>query len=250
MKKPKFNICTLALYASMLTGTQVWAVAPEQPVTDTPLTSDRQKVSYTIGVKAAQELKPYELDLSAYLVGYKDACMNSSFKLSEQDMNASISKFQQEIQAKREMEHQQMKDKMQQSAAGNLSATSKFLAANKILPGMQTTTSGLQYKIIKAASGDKAKLGQQVTVNYKGSTMDGKEFDNSYKRNRSETFKLAKGELIDGWVEALQLMPIGSTWQVTVPPALGYGDKGMPPAIEPNMVLVFEIELVAAKDPA
>jgi len=123
----------------------------------------------------------------------------------------------------------------------------KFLANNKAQPGVQVTASGLQYKIIKQGTGPKPKLGDSVTVNYKGSTIDGKEFDNSYKRNRSETFKLEKGGLIDGWIEALQLMPVGSTWQVTVPPALGYGERGMPPVIEPNSVLIFDIELIATK---
>jgi FKBP-type peptidyl-prolyl cis-trans isomerase FklB len=246
MKTPKFNVCIAVMYASLLTSAQAYANMPD-PTTGLSLVSEQQKVSYTIGVKTAQELTQYDLDTAAYLAGYKDAAMGASFQLSEQDMDASITKFQQEIHDKRETEHKQMAKKMQDSAVKNLAAGTKFLDNNKTQPGVQVTASGLQYKIIKTGTGPKPKLGESVTVNYKGSTIDGKEFDSSFKRNRSATFKLEKGALIDGWVEALQMMPTGSTWQIIVPPALGYGEHGMPPVIEPNSVLIFQIELISVK---
>jgi FKBP-type peptidyl-prolyl cis-trans isomerase len=244
IKHKIIKISTLALLASLVTSSPAYS---DETTTasgaSVAMKSDQQKLSYTIGVKAAQELKLYDLDTAAYLAGYKDMATDTKLQLADKEMEAAIMQFQKSVKAKYD---EQMK-KMQEAAKGNLSTGAKYLENNKTQAGVLVTPSGLQYKIITAGTGAKPTLGQSVTVNYKGSTIDGKEFDNSYKRNRSETFKLEKGGLIEGWVEALQMMPVGSTWHIVIPSSLGYGDKGSPPVIEPNAVLVFDIELVSVK---
>jgi FKBP-type peptidyl-prolyl cis-trans isomerase FklB len=120
-----------------------------------------------------------------------------------------------------------------------------FLAANKGKPGVVTLPSGLQYKIVKEGTGKKPTIDDTVVCNYRGTLIDGTEFDSSYKRNETATFPV-KG-VIKGWTEVLQLMPVGSTWQVFIPPSLAYGERGAGNSIGPNATLVFEVELVAIK---
>ena len=116
-----------------------------------------------------------------------------------------------------------------------------FLQKNKAKPGVVTLSDGLQYKILQSGKGPKPTADDVVTVNYVGHTVDGKEFDNSYKRGQPATFQL--NQVIAGWTEALQLMPTGSTWELYIPAQLAYGDQGMPPAIKPNETLIFKVTL-------
>jgi len=139
------------------------------------------------------------------------------------------------------------KNRAQAKAAGdkNRAEGEAFLAANKSKEGVVTLPSGLQYKIITAGTGPKPTLEQTVVCQYRGTLIDGKEFDSSYKRGQPATFPV-KG-VIKGWTEALQLMPVGSKWQVFVPSALAYGERGAGADIQPGATLIFEIELVAIK---
>jgi FKBP-type peptidyl-prolyl cis-trans isomerase FklB len=130
----------------------------------------------------------------------------------------------------------------------NKKAGEEFLAANKTKEGVITLPSGLQYKILKAGTGPVPKLTDMVTTQYKGTLIDGTEFDSSYSRGEPATFGV-RG-VVKGWTEALQLMPVGSKWQLYIPSALAYGERGSPPKIGPNQTLVFDLELVGIKEPA
>ncbi len=121
----------------------------------------------------------------------------------------------------------------------------QFLAENAKKEGVKTTASGLQYKALKEGTGPKPKATDTVTVNYRGTFIDGKEFDSSYKRNQPATFPL--NGVIKGWTEGLQLMPVGSKYMFYIPPALAYGERGYPGAVPPNSVLIFEVELLSIK---
>jgi len=136
-------------------------------------------------------------------------------------------------------------DQMQTDAQKNLKAGQTFLQTNKTKPGVVTLPDGLQYKIMKNGTGQKPGLTDTVTVHYAGTLIDGTEFDSSYKRNEPATFPVAG--VIPGWTEALQLMPVGSTWELYIPANLAYGDQGAPPTIGPNQVLVFKVQLLDVK---
>ena len=128
------------------------------------------------------------------------------------------------------------------SAEKNKAAGEAFLAANKIKPNVITLTDGLQYKILIEGKGVRPTAKDRVTVHYAGTLINGKEFDSSYKRGQPATFPV--NAVIRGWIEALQLMPVGSTWELYIPSVLAYGENGAPPSIGPNEVLIFKVELI------
>ncbi|MFA6409290.1 MAG: FKBP-type peptidyl-prolyl cis-trans isomerase [Gammaproteobacteria bacterium] len=134
---------------------------------------------------------------------------------------------------------------MQTTQDKNQTQGTAFLEANKTKPGVVTLVSGLQYKIIKEGKGAKPSPNDVVTVHYAGTLIDGTEFDSSYKRGQPASFPV--GAVIPGWVEALQMMPVGSTWELYIPSQLAYGTRGAPPLIGPNSVLVFKVELLDIK---
>jgi len=166
----------------------------------------------------------------------KDSIAGGKTLLTDDEAKAAITQLQDEV---RKAEEQ----KMQQAAETNKKAGDAFLAANKTKDGVVTTPSGLQYKILTAGSGAKPAATETVVCNYRGTLVDGTEFDSSYKRGQPATFPV--GGVIKGWTEALQLMPVGSKWQLFVPSDLAYGERGRSPVIEPNSTLVFEVELVS-----
>jgi FKBP-type peptidyl-prolyl cis-trans isomerase FklB len=135
---------------------------------------------------------------------------------------------------------------MQQAGETNKKQGDAFLAANKGKEGVVTLPSGLQYKILSAGTGPKPATSDSVVCNYRGTLIDGTEFDSSYKRGQPATFPV--GGVIKGWTEALQLMPVGSKWQLFVPSELAYGERGTGADIGPNAVLIFEVELLSIQD--
>jgi len=195
----------------------------------------RDKVSYSIGADIGNNLKRSDLDLNADFLtrGIKDAFAGKTV-LTDEEMKATLQAFQTEMQAK-------MAAKQKAAGEKNKADSDKFLEENKKKEGIVTTASGLQYKIIKAGDGPKPKPSDTVSVNYRGTLIDGKEFD---KSKEPVTFQVEG--VIPGWVEALQLMPVGSKWQLFIPPALAYGEQA-PPMIGPNQALVFEVELLEIK---
>lgn len=130
-------------------------------------------------------------------------------------------------------------------AANSTNSGEAFLEKNKAQPGVTTTADGLQYKVITEGKGPKPKLDDQVTVHYQGTLVNGQEFDSSYKRGEPATFPV--NGVIPGWTEALQLMPVGSTWELYIPAKLAYGEQGAPPVIGPNETLIFKVELLGIK---
>jgi FKBP-type peptidyl-prolyl cis-trans isomerase len=202
------------------------------------LKTEQDKVNYGIGVSIGKNFKQQgmEVDVDLVVKGLKDELTGKKLLLSDDEMRKTLSAYQQELRQK------QMKAK-QKAAMDNKKVGEDFLAENKKKEGVVTLPSGLQYQILKAGEGLKPTTADTVEVRYRGTLVDGKEFDSSGSKTR--TFKLA--EIIPGWREALQLMPVGSKWQLIVPSELAYGERGMGQFIMPNSTLIFEVELAAIK---
>jgi len=156
--------------------------------------------------------------------------------LTEQEAQAVLTEMQTEVSKKRQ-------EQMQQAAASNKAQGDAFLAANKAKEGVVTLPSGLQYKILKAGTGPKPTASDTVSCNYRGTLINGTEFDSSAKHG--DAAKFGVGQVIKGWSEALQLMPVGSKWQLFVPASLAYGERGAGGDIGPDATLIFEVELVS-----
>lgn len=218
---------TIAFAATLMAGCAA---------TSTKLTTDKQRISYVVGYQIGQNLKQQhmEIDPQAFSQAVADVLGGSPAKMSDTEMRQAILAYQQ----KRAAEGTAMADK-------NLKAGQAFLAQNKTRPGVVTLPSGLQYKIITAGHGRKPKLTDTVVANYRGTLVDGTEFDSSYKRGVPATFPLQN--VIKGWQEALQLMPAGSKWEVYIPSDLAYGPNGAGSAVGPNETLIFDIELLKIK---
>jgi FKBP-type peptidyl-prolyl cis-trans isomerase len=201
------------------------------------LKTKQDSVSYAIGVLNGKNMKQQELDLDVNLMtaGMKDA-MSAEGKalLTEEQIQGIIMRFQNEAMLKQQ-------EKMMKKADDNKKKGEEFLAANKTKAGVKTTASGLQYMVLKAGDGRSPVDSSQVKVHYRGTLIDGTEFDSSYKRGQPAEFPV--NGLIKGWQEALKLMKIGDKLQLFVPAELGYG-MNAPPNIGPNQVLIFEMELL------
>ncbi len=201
------------------------------------LATEQDKISYAIGADIGGSLKRMEaeVNLDKLTAGLRDALAGSKLQLSDEEIMASMQAFQ--TKAREKM--------MAQRAAATEKAAKagvEFLEANKKKEGVVTLPSGLQYKVIKQGDGVKPKATDTVKTHYRGTLVDGKEFDSSYKRGEPAQFPV--GGVIKGWTEALQLMPVGSKWQLVIPSDLAYGEQGAGADIPPNSVLVFEIELL------
>lgn len=223
----------LALTAGLIAAMATPLIA-EPAATDAPK-DQKEKVSYAIGADIAGNLKNAELDLDTkfLLKGLNDG-LAGTVTMSEEERQSTLQAFGAEQQAK-------MMTKAKETADKNKAASDKFLEENKGKEGVQTTASGLQYKIEKAGDGPKPTAEDTVKVHYSGKLIDGTEFDSSYKRGEPAEFGV--GDVIPGWTEALQLMPVGSKWQLFIPPTLAYGEQA-PPVIGPNQTLIFEVELL------
>ena len=171
--------------------------------------------------------------------GLKDGLVGGKTLLTEEEAQAAIKVVQEEV-GKQQME------KMQAAGAANKKEGDAFLAANKGKEGVVTLPSGLQYKILKEGTGPKPTATDTVVCNYRGTLINGTEFDSSYKRGQPATFPVSG--VIKGWTEALQLMPVGSKWQLFIPSDLAYGDRGAGADIGPDSTLIFEVELVSIQE--
>ncbi|HAP37184.1 MAG TPA: hypothetical protein DCQ28_15105 [Bacteroidetes bacterium] len=202
------------------------------------LKTDKDSVSYSIGMDVGMtfQRQGIEVNPETFLQGFKDVADTSAKPLMTEDqVRATMMAYQQKMMAKAQ------EKMMQQSGTANAEGE-KFLTENKTKSGVVTTASGLQYKIIKAGKGKKPSAANEVKVHYKGTLINGTEFDNSYKRG--EPITLPVGGVIAGWTEALQLMPVGSKWQLFIPAHLGYGNTQSGP-IPPGSTLIFDVELLA-----
>ncbi len=213
--------------------------------TATPLTltTDKDKVSYAIGmnIKTAMKRDGVDVDTAILLRGLQDALAGSKPLLTDQEVQATMTALQGDLRKKQELQQQQLADT-------NKKEGDAFLAANKTKEGVVALPSGLQYKILQEGTGPKPAATDTVTVNYRGTLLDGTEFDSSYKRGQPTP--VAVGRIIKGWTEALQLMPVGSKWQLFIPPDLAYGPRQAGPTIGPNSTLVFEVELLSIQPKA
>lgn len=205
------------------------------------LQDEKSKKSYAMGVEMGKRLKrvPLELDTELLSQGLKDALTGGQRLLTESDLRAAWMSIQSGLRVSEAEARKQL-------AAKNKKDGEAFLAENKTREGVVTLESGLQYKVMKDGAGKKPAASDTVVCHYRGTLLDGKEFGSSLQRDRAPTFSLER--VIKGWREALQLMPVGSKWQLFVPPDLAYGPRGSRPSIGPNATLVFELELVSIRE--
>ena len=198
------------------------------------LDTDKEKFSYAVGVQIALSLRhdgPY-FDAAALTQAIEDVLAGAPLKLTPEEMKQAFNTFQRQRQEER-----------RRLAEINARKGREFLAANGKKAGVVTLPSGLQYQVIKKGSGKKPRLEDTVVVNYRGTFIDGQEFDSSYQRGEPATFTV--GQVIQGWQEVLPLMPVGSHWKVFIPAELAYGERGAGNDIGPNETLIFDIELLA-----
>jgi FKBP-type peptidyl-prolyl cis-trans isomerase FklB len=199
-----------------------------------------EKRSYALGLDLGRQLQKQslEVDSAQFTQGFKDALAGNPPLMSDEEVRATIVALQNEMRAKAVQAQKELAEK-------NKQAGEAFLAENQKKAGVVTLPSGLQYKILQAAAGKKPTAEDTVVCQYRGTLIDGKEFDSSFKRNQPATFQVNR--VIKGWSEALQLMPAGSKWQLFIPSGLAYGERGAGPDVPPNSTLIFEVELVSIK---
>ncbi len=215
------------------------AVKPRTPPVLT-LKTQKDKVSYALGANLGMNLHKQSVDVDPAIVlrGLKDALAAGKLLLTDDEARAALMQLQAEVQKKQQ-------EQLKVASDMNRKEGAEFLAANKTKEGVVTLPSGLQYKILTEGTGPKPAATDTVVCNYRGTLISGTEFDSSYKRGQPASFPV--NGVIKGWTEALQLMPVGSKWQLFVPSELGYGDRGADPrsGIGPGATLIFEVELLS-----
>jgi FKBP-type peptidyl-prolyl cis-trans isomerase len=212
---------------------------PTKPKSTSKLTTKVDSVSYSIGVNVGLNMRNQEVGINPEVLamGVADAMatdINTTLKLTEEQLNAIFNRLQQEVMARQQERMETLKNE-------NLAAANAFLEKNKADSSVVTTASGLQYRIMEAGSGKKPSPQSTVVVHYRGKLLDGKVFDSSFERGEPARFKLEG--LIQGWIEGIPLMNEGSTYEFYIPANLGYGEEGNP-SIPPNSLLIFEVKLI------
>jgi len=234
-------ITTAALALGLLAGA---ASAADPKMT---LKDDKDKISYSIGLNIGRSMKQQGLDINpdALAAAMKDVFAGAKPQLTDEEMKQVMQEFEQKMIAKQ----MALREKAQAEAAAagpkNKADGEKFLADNKKKEGIKTTASGLQYKVITAGTGKTPKATDTVKTHYRGTLINGTEFDSSYKRGEPAEFPV--NGVIKGWTEALQLMKEGAKWQLFIPSELAYGERGAGKDIGPNSTLIFDIELISVK---
>ena len=234
-------LTALAVVLSALASVSAYAqddaaAAPEPEASTAVLTDDNTRANYAFGYAVGMQLGELlkrtgiELDNAVLFPAIEDAVKGRKPALSDEEMQAVSMSVQ-----------QRMKEKMDAQSGENLKAAEEFLAKNATAEGVVKTESGLQYIVMTPGSGEKPTADSKVRVHYAGTLLDGTEFDSSYKRGEPAEFKA--NQVIKGWTEALQLMPVGAKYKLFIPPALGYGPQGNQ-RIPGNSVLIFEVELL------
>jgi len=229
--------------------TQAGTAAKKAPATArsapaVTLKTQKEKASYALGMKIGTDLHRQgvteAVDPAIVARGLKDALVGGKTLMTEDEARTALAQLRTDVQQKTEA-------KAQQEGAANRKTGEAFLAANKSKPGVVTLPSGLQYKILTQGNGPKPTASDTVSCNYRGTLIDGREFDSSAKHGGPATFPV--GGVIKGWTEALQLMPVGSKWQLFIPPDLAYGERGAGGDIGPDETLIFEVELLSIEPP-
>jgi FKBP-type peptidyl-prolyl cis-trans isomerase FklB len=205
------------------------------------LKTEKDRISYSIGMDIGENFKKQSIEINteAMVRGIADAVSSSKPLMNEKEIQETMGVFQKKMMAKQG-------EKMKVDGEKNKKEGEAFLEENKKKEGIKTTASGLQYKVIKDdAKGKKPKATDTVLVNYKGTLLDGTEFDSSYKRGQPASFPV--NQVIPGWTEAIQLMSVGSKYQLFIPSQIAYGERGAGGLIGPNATLIFEVELLDIK---
>ena len=264
MQRPLRSTATVLGAGMVLLGI---AVAQQTPATSTPktgqssattthrrttttaakpkplvLTTDKDKQSYAIGLNVGKSLHrdDIQVDPKILLQGLQDAMSDGKLLLTDDQIKTVMTDLQTQVRQKQEAKRQALAENNKKDGAA-------FLAANASKPGVVTLPSGLQYKVLTPGTGPKPAATDSVVCNYRGTLLDNTEFDSSYKRGQPATFPVSG--VIKGWTEALQLMPVGSKWQLFIPSDLAYGERAQGP-IGPNATLVFEVELMSIQPKA
>ncbi len=227
------------LFLLTLAAIAIPVLAEDRPA----LKDTKDKVSYSIGLDIGSNLKRNKIDINSdtFAAGLKDGMSGAKPLMTEAEMQQVMTQFSKDMQEKTNAARQE-------AAQKNKAEGEKFLADNKSKPDVKTTASGLQYKMVKDGSGTPPKATDSVVVNYRGTLIDGTEFDSSYKRGEPATFPV--NQVIKGWTEALQLMKPGSKYELFIPSNLAYGERGAGADIGPNATLKFEVELLSVKPAA
>jgi UDP-GlcNAc:undecaprenyl-phosphate/decaprenyl-phosphate GlcNAc-1-phosphate transferase len=225
------------LLAFLAVGFLAANVCAEEPPA---LKTQKDKVSYSVGVDVAKSFSKMgmDLDIDVFIRGLKDGFSGKNTLMTDDEMHAAMIAFQNDLVKK------QSQGKLT-AADENKKTGEAFLAENKKKEGVVTLPSGLQYKILKAGKGKKPTDADTVECHYRGTLIDGTEFDSSYRRGQTASFPV--NGVISGWTEALKLMPVGSKWQLFVPSQLAYKERGAGAEIGPNATLIFEVELLGIK---
>ena len=202
------------------------------------LKTPKEKFSYALGMNLGANLHKQSVDVDPNIVaqGLKAAMAGGKTLLTQEEAQAALMEVQNDLRKKQQ-------EKMQVTGEANKKEGEAFLATNKAKEGVVALPSGLEYKILKPGTGPKPTASDSVVCNYRGTLLNGTEFDSSYKRGQPATFPV--GGVIKGWTEALQLMPVGSKWQLFIPSSLAYGERGAGGDIGPNATLIFEVELMS-----
>ncbi len=202
------------------------------------LKTEKQKFSYSVGYQIANDFKRKDIEVNneALVMAFNDVSKGNELKISEADMRSILTQMSKKIRKKQQQKMQADLSKSEDTTEGKA-----YLELNKKKSGVKITSSGLQYKVLKQGSGALPKATDIVKVHYKGTLIDGKEFDSSYKRKQPAQFPL--GNVISGWTEGLQLMKVGSKYEFTIPSRLAYGASAKP-TIPANSVLIFQVELL------
>ncbi|RAP38373.1 hypothetical protein B1207_00335 [Legionella quinlivanii] len=224
-------------------ATMSLAMSTAIAASDVTLSTDMDKLSYSIGADLGKNFKKQgiEVNPAAMAKGLQDGMAGSQLMLTDDQMKEVLNKFQKDLMSKRNAEFSKKSEE-------NKSKGEAFLSQNKTKEGVVSLPSGLQYKIIETGSGAKPAKDDTVTVEYTGKTIDGQVFDSTDKSGKPATFKVS--QVIPGWTEALQLMPAGSTWEIYIPSALAYGPRSVGGPIGPNETLIFKIHLISVKKAA
>lgn len=203
--------------------------------------TNREKVSYCIGLETGKNLKNQfkDLDMSLLVEGFQDALEDKTPPLQREEITSIMNSLYEQIQ-------RQQREYVVKVAENNKHQSESFLLENKKNTGVVSLTSGLQYKVLSSGKGPSPTMMDTVTCHYRGTLVDGTVFDSTYETGKPQTFPMNR--VIPGWSEALKLMKVGDKWQVFIPPYLAYGEAGYGPQIQPNSTLVFEMELIAINE--
>jgi FKBP-type peptidyl-prolyl cis-trans isomerase FklB len=234
----KIHILTFSLLLVIFAACgKAAGVSAAKPLKAGDLNNQKKKVSYAIGLDIGKNFKEraMDIDMEILIQGLRDAQGSGQPLLSSEEIQKTMTQFQQEM-----MKAEQ--EKRAGLAQVNKAKEEAFLKENAQKPGIKTTASGLQYRVVSTGTGPLPKLTDTVKVHYRGTLLDGTEFDSSYKRNQPAVFPL--NGVIKGWTEALQLMKVGSKWQIFLPASLAYGEQGAGQVIGPNSTLIFDVELL------